>query len=181
MSDDNQTSIDLDSLIGNGASEWTLDPSASSVEFHVKHFWGLVTVHGHFDKVEGEGKVAVDGTVSGEIRIGAGSVNTKNKQRDKHLRSDDFFAAEAHPTVTISATGLKPAGGTELRGPITLSAAGHQQAVDAVVQVVSATAEGVVLRAEATVDRMAFDMTWSPLKMARPGASVVATARFVRN
>jgi polyisoprenoid-binding protein YceI len=181
VTDADGTSIDIDSLVGRGASEWTLDPSASSVEFHVKHFWGLITVHGHFDTVTGDGKVAVDGTVSGEIRITAKSVNTKNKQRDKHLRSDDFFAVEAHPTVTVSATGLKPAGGNELRGPVMLSAAGHQQTVDAAVQVVSATAESVTLRAEATVDRTAFDMTWSPLKIAAPRADVVVTARFVRN
>src|SRR5664280_2258741 len=187
-----------------------------------------MTVHGHFDTVTGDGKVAGDGTVSGEIRIAAESVNTKNKQRDKHLRSDDFFAAEAHPTIAISAAGLKPAGGTELRGPITLSAAGHQQAVDTVVQVVSATAEAhptiaisaaglkpaggtelrgpitlsaaghqqavdtvvqvvsataedVTVRAEATVDRTTFDMTWSPLHMTRSEARAAVTARFVRN
>ena len=181
MTDANQTSTDLDSLVAQGASEWRIDPSASSVEFHVKHFWGLIRVHGHFDAVTGDGKVAADGTVSGEIRIASESVNTKNKQRDKHLRSNDFFAAEAHPTVTISAAGLKPAGGSELRGPITLSAAGHQQSVDTVVQVVSATAESVTLRAEATVDRTAFDMTWSPMKIAAPHSDVVVTARFVRN
>ena len=38
MNDANTFSPDLDSLVGHGASEWTLDPSASSVEFHVKHF-----------------------------------------------------------------------------------------------------------------------------------------------
>jgi polyisoprenoid-binding protein YceI len=181
MTDANTTSIDLDSLVGHGASKWTLDPSASSVEFHVKHFWGVMTVHGHFDTVTGDGKVAGDRTVSGEIRIAAESVNTKNKQRDKHLRSDDFFDAPAHPTITISAAGLTPSGGTELRGPITLSAAGHEQEVATVVQVVSATAEGVTLRAEATVDRAAFDMTWSPLNMTRPEARAIVTARFVRN
>ncbi len=181
MTDATTPSIDLDSLVGHGPSEWTLDPSASSVEFHVKHFWGVMTVHGHFDAITGDGTVAGDGTVSGEIRITAASVNTKNKQRDKHLRSDDFFAVEAHPTVTISASGLKSVGGTELRGPITLSAAGHQQAVTTGVQVVSATAEGVTLRAEATVDRTTFDMTWSPLHMTRSEARAVVTAHFIRN
>jgi polyisoprenoid-binding protein YceI len=181
MTDANATATDLSSLVGHGAGEWTLDPSASTVEFHVKHFWGVMTVHGHFDTITGDGQVGDDGTVSGEIRIASDSVNTKNKQRDKHLRSDDFFDAAAHPTITISASGLVPSGGADLRGPITLSAAGHQRAVATVVQVVSATAEGATLRAEATVDRTAFDMTWSPLKMTRPEARAVVTARFVRN
>jgi polyisoprenoid-binding protein YceI len=181
MTDANASSIDLRSLTGGVASQWTLDPTASSAEFHVKHFWGLVTVHGHFDTMTGDGHVAVDGTASGEIRIAAESVDTKNKQRDKHLRSDDFFASESHPTITVSATDLKVTDGNELRGPITLSAAGHQQNVVALVQVVAATAESVTLRAEATVDRTAFDMTWSPLKMTQPEAHVVVTALFIRN
>jgi len=41
--------------------------------------------------------------------------------------------------------------------------------------------ESVTLRAEATVDRTAFDMTWSPMKIAAPHSDVVVTARFVRN
>jgi len=44
MTDANQTSTDLDSLVAQGASEWRIDPSASSVEFHVKHFWGKHTL-----------------------------------------------------------------------------------------------------------------------------------------
>ena len=175
------STIDLPSLIGDGASQWTLDPSASSVEFHVKHFWGMVTVHGHFDAISGVGEVHADGTVSGEIRIAADSVNTKNKKRDKHLRSDDFFGAAGHPAVTISSSALMPIAGTDLRGALTLSAAGHQQVVDTVVHVVSVTAERVTLHAEATIDRAAaFDMTWSPLGMASRQARAEVTARFVR-
>jgi polyisoprenoid-binding protein YceI len=178
---DRDSTIDLPSLLSDGASEWTLDPSTSSVEFHVKHFWGVMTVHGHFDTITGDGKVDGDGTVSGDIRIASDSVNTKNKQRDKHLRSDAFFDVAAHPTFTISASGLTPFDGSELRGSITLSAAGHQQTVATVVQVTATSAEGVTLRAEATVDRTAFDMTWSPLNMTAPEARAVVTARFVRN
>ena len=181
MPDANPTSIGLDSLLNHGASKWTLDPSGTSIEFHVRHFWGVMTVHGHFDTVSGDGRVAGDGTVSGELRIAAASLNTKNKQRDKHLRSDDFLAAEAHPIVTISAAGMQRAGGTELRGPITLSAAGHQHDVASVAQIASATSESVTLRAEATVDRTAFDMTWSPLHMTRSEARANVIARFVRN
>jgi polyisoprenoid-binding protein YceI len=176
----NPDSIDLPSLIGNGASRWTLDPSASSIEFHVKHFWGIVTVHGHFDTITGVGAVHTDGTASGEIRIAADSVSTKNKKRDKHLRSDDFFGVTRYPTVTIRASVLMPIAGTDLRGQIMISAAGHQQAVDTVVHVISATADEVTLHADATVDRTSFDMTWSPLGMASPEARAEVTARFVR-
>jgi polyisoprenoid-binding protein YceI len=175
------TSIDLPALVREGSGAWTLDPAGSSVEFHVKHFWGLMTVHGRFDALSGEGQVDPAGTVSGQIRIAANSVNTKNKKRDQHLRSDDFFDAEKHPTVTIEATGLTPADGGELRGSVTFDAAGHQQPLQTVVRVVDATADAVTVRAEAQVERAAFGMTWGPLHMTAPMASAVVTARFVRS
>ncbi len=180
MTEASTNSVELPELVPEAASEWSLDPISSSVEFHVKHFWGVMTVDGHFDTLTGDGKVDADGTISGEIRIAASSVNTKNKQRDKHLRSDDFFDAEGHPTITIAASKLTPSR-QDLRGPITLSTAGHEQAVITIVHVVAATAEAVTLRAEAPVDRTAFDMTWSPLKMTASESRAVVTARFVRN
>jgi polyisoprenoid-binding protein YceI len=181
MTDASFTSIDLSALVRDATGEWTLDPTASSVEFHVKHFWGVITVHGHFDTVTGRGRVDPDGAISGQIQVAANSLNTKNKQRDKHLRSEDFFDAERHPTITISASRLSLSDAGELYGPITLDAAGHQQAFDAVVHVVSAAVDAITVRAEAIVDRTTFGMTWSPLKMAAPDARVVVTARFVRN
>ena len=181
MTNASTTSIDLPALIRDAPGEWTLDPTTSSVEFHVKHFWGVMTVHGHFDNVTGDGRVGAEGTVSGQIQIATSSVNTKNKKRDEHLRSGDFFDAERHPTIIINASELTPAGGRDLRGPITLDAAGHQQSVDTVVHVVDVNAGAVTLRAETSVDRTAFGMTWGPLKMTAPRAHAVVTARFVRN
>jgi polyisoprenoid-binding protein YceI len=174
------TSVDLPTLVRDGSGAWTLDPAGSSVEFHVKHFWGLMTVHGRFDSLSGEGQVDAAGTVSGQIRIGADSVNTKNKKRDQHLRSDDFFDAEHHATVTIEAAGLTPAEGGELRGSVTFDAAGYKQPLDAVIRVVDASADAVTLQAEAEVERAAFGMTWGPLHMTAPTAHAVVTARFVR-
>ncbi len=181
MTDASSTPIDISALDREASGEWTLDPTASSIEFSVKHFWGVITVHGHFDTLTGNGRVDPDGTISGQIQIASNSVNTKHKKRDNHLRSEDFFDAERHPTITISASGLSPLDGQDLHGPITLDTAGHQQAFDTVVHVVSAAADAVTLRTETSVDRTAFGMTWSPLKMAAPHARVVVTARFVRN
>jgi polyisoprenoid-binding protein YceI len=181
MTDSGSTSTDLPSLLSDAAGEWTLDPTGSGVEFHIKHFWGLMTVHGHFDEVTGEGRVDPGGTVSGQLRIAAGSVNTNNKKRDKHLRSDDFFDAERHPTIAITASGLVPSGGQDLVGPITFDAAGHQETLDTVVHVVDATTGAISLRAETSVDRTAFGMTWGPLGMTAPQARAVVTAHFVRH
>jgi polyisoprenoid-binding protein YceI len=78
------------------AGEWALDPDNSRAEFAVKHFWGLVTVRGHFNEIAGELSIDPAGAVAGELRIDAASLDTGNKQRDKHLRSADFFGAEEH-------------------------------------------------------------------------------------
>jgi polyisoprenoid-binding protein YceI len=171
---------DLQALLRDGKGHWSLDPAASSVEFHVKHFWGVMTVRGRFEQLAGEGTVEADGSVSGRLQIAAASVNTKNRKRDEHLRSADFFDAEQHPTIVVTAQRLIPAGSGALRGQISLEVAGRQQALEPTVEVVDATTDAVTFRAETTVDRSVFGMTWSPLGMASPQARAVATARFIR-
>src|SRR5260370_36289004 len=96
-----QTAFDSASMVraASAVGEWTLEPAASSVEFAVEHFWGLVTVRGGFAHLDGSAHVAADGKVTAELSIEAGSVGTRQKRRDKHLRSADFFDAEHHPRV----------------------------------------------------------------------------------
>jgi polyisoprenoid-binding protein YceI len=161
-------------------ARWRLDRSASRVEFRVRHFWHAITVRGWFDQVEGEGTVGPDGTVTGQLVMQAASLNTKGKQRDKHLRSADFFDAEEHPRVvlTVRRAALGPDG--RLTGEGTLEAAGASEPVSFIADVAEASAEAVTLRAELVVDRSRFGMTWSPLRMAAMQASGAVTARFTR-
>jgi polyisoprenoid-binding protein YceI len=51
MSIDETPSTPSVSDLATGA--WRLDPAHSSIEFHVPHFWGLITVKGHFERYEG--------------------------------------------------------------------------------------------------------------------------------
>lgn len=173
------SSPNITAVVRDAQGHWTLDPAGSAVEFHVKHFWGAVTVHGKFEDMEGEGSVGADGTISGRLLVKATSVNTNNARRDKHLRSSDFFDAERYPTVTVTVSGLVPEG-TGLRGRCSLETAGRSQDVDAAVEIVEATANAATLRAEVVVDRFALGMTWSPLGMASRQAATTITARFLR-
>jgi polyisoprenoid-binding protein YceI len=163
------------------AGQWRLDPQQSTVEFRVPHFWHMVTVRGWFDRLEGEGSVTRDGTVTGRIVIDAASLNTKNKQRDKHLRSADFFHAEQHPqaVLTVSRAALTSAG--QLAGEGTLEAAGTQEPVRFTADILEASPDTVTLRAEITVDRSKFGMTWSPMRVASMQATGSVTARFTRS
>ena len=161
------------------AGSWVLDPAGSKVEFHVKHFWGAITVHGSFGRVSGEGSVSADGKVTGRISMDAASLSTKNKRRDEHLRSADFFDVENHPNVVVTVT-ARPAGPATLVCQGTLEAAGHARPIEFTAHVEDASAQAVTLRAETVVDRSGFAMTWSPLGTASAMARATVVARFVR-
>jgi polyisoprenoid-binding protein YceI len=162
------------------AGRWKLDPQGSEAGFAVRHFWGAITVRGRFGRLDGDGSVGPDGTAVGQVVIDAGSLDTGNKQRDKHLRSADFFDVEQHPRVVLTVNSGVPAGEGRLTVDGTLEAAGVSQPVSFTADVLDATADAVTLRAELSVDRSRFGMTWSPLRMTSMQATGSVTARFTR-
>jgi polyisoprenoid-binding protein YceI len=166
---------------GTAAGRWTLDPTGSTAKFRIKHFWGLMTVRGILEQMTGDATVGPDGTVTGRISFEAASLNTKNKQRDKHLRSADFFDAEKHAQAVLTVTSAVPAGPAELRCQGTFEAAGHSRPVTFDAHLGEATGQSVVVTAELEVDRTEFGMTWSPMKMTAATAIGTVTARFVRS
>ena len=162
------------------AGRWVLDPRASRVEFRVRHFWGAVTIRGWFERLEGEGVVGPDGKVTGQLVMDAASLNTKNKQRDRHLRSGDFFDAADHPRVVVTVSRAELTHGPQLAAEGELEAAGVREPVSFTGEVVDASADAVTLQGELTVDRSRFGMTWSPLRIASMQATGSVTARFTR-
>jgi polyisoprenoid-binding protein YceI len=177
-----RSGADLLALARDGAlaGHWVLDPGSSRVEFRVRHFWGAITVRGWFERFEGEADVSPDGTVTGRLVIEATSLETKNKQRDKHLRSADFFNVDKHPQVVFTVSQALADDGGRLGGTGTLEAAGVAEPVSVTADVLSASPDEVTLRSEITVDRSRFGMTWSPLRMSAMQATGSVTARFTR-
>src|ERR1700753_1356981 len=98
------TSPALQALLADGTltGSWTLDPARSEVRLNTRHTWGLLPLHGVFREVAGNGTVTAAGDASGVITVAAGSVDTKNSRRDKHLRSGDFFDVATHPDLTFT-------------------------------------------------------------------------------
>ena len=150
---------------GDLAGRWVLDPRASRVECGVRHFWGAVTVRGWFERLEGEGALGPDGKISGQLVIDAASLDTTNKQRDRHLRSADFFDGQNHPRVVVTVSRAELTHGAQLAAKGELEAAGVREPLSFTGEVVDASADAVTLQAEVTVDRSRFGMTWSPLRI----------------
>ena len=88
---------------------WAIDPVHSSIEFSVRHLM-VSKVRGHFGQFGGAIVVADDGTPSVTAEIAVDSVDTRNEQRDAHLKSADFFDVEKYPTATFTSTGVRADG-----------------------------------------------------------------------
>jgi polyisoprenoid-binding protein YceI len=162
------------------AGAWVLDPAGSSVKFVGKSFWGMVPVRGTFGTVSGQGTVGEDGSVSGQLVIDAASLGTKNKKRDTHLRSADFFNVEKYPAVTVTVDSAVLDGST-LTCTGTMEAAGKSVPVSFTATVESAAADAVVLKAVLPMARSTFGMTWQQVPgMVKDAAEGTVTARFVR-
>lgn len=159
------------------AGSWTLDPSQTSIEFRTKAMW-VMNVKGTFKAIEGSGTVGADGSVSGSIVVDAASVHTKNKKRDDHLRTADFFEVNDFPTITFTVTDARPkgVGKVEVEGDLAIRRSTQSLTFLADVSVAGGSA---TVSAELDVDRSAWGLTW-----AKMGAGlknhVVINARFTR-
>jgi polyisoprenoid-binding protein YceI len=141
---------------------WKLDPAGTTVELRTKAMWGLAKVRGTFKAVSGEGTVSEDGAVSGTLVIDATSIDTKNKKRDTHLRSNDFFDADNHPTFSYTATAATPSDGKiVVSGSLTVG--GRSQPLDVLATLTNVASGRATLTAEAEIDRRKWGLTWAKM------------------
>jgi polyisoprenoid-binding protein YceI len=174
------TSSALQALLQGGtlAGSWTLDPARSQVLLTTRHTWGLLPLHGVFRQVSGNGTVTPDGEVSGVVTVAAGSVDTKNSQRDRHLRSADFFDIAAHPDLTFTVDGASPADDrVRVTGSLTVRGTTRPAPFEATVT----SADGEVwLDGELRVDRSDYGLTWNFLGIASMHSTIAVHAVFTR-
>ncbi|MEU2601028.1 YceI family protein [Streptomyces hirsutus] len=84
---------------------WTIDPVHSSIAFVARHAM-ITKVRGTFEAFDG--RLYLDGERPGrstaDVTIEVASLDTRQEQRDRHLRSADFFHVEAHPVLSFRST-----------------------------------------------------------------------------
>lgn len=102
---------------------WKIDPVHSEIEFKVKHLV-ISTVKGEFMRFDATAEVGGDNFEGADITFEADatSVTTRNEQRDQHLLSDDFFAADKYPKLTFKSTEFEKTGDNtyKLKGDLTI-------------------------------------------------------------
>jgi polyisoprenoid-binding protein YceI len=155
---------------------WRLDPARSSVAFHVRHFYGLMTVKGEF--ADYESTLDLGATPAVELAIQAATLETKLAKRDEHLRSDDFFDVDHHPQVRfVSDRATLNGDKLSVRGQ--LHAAGRQipMVLDATVREIDGELE---IEAVTEADHRELGMTWSPLGILRAPSKLIVRGRLVR-
>jgi polyisoprenoid-binding protein YceI len=161
------------------AGTWTLDASRSTIGLRSKSVWGLAPVKGVFHEVAGAGSVTAAGEVTGAITVAAGSIDTKNKKRDTHLRSAEFFDVENHPGIVVTVTEIKPASaGVSVTGSLTVRDRSKPVSFDAAVSTVDVGE--VWLDAELEVNRGDFGLRWNQLGMASMNNTITVHAVFTR-
>ena len=104
-------SITADQIPGYRVGTWVIDPAHSEVGFSVRHL-AISKVKGKFQKFEATFTTAenpLDSTVTASADVE--SVTTNEPNRDQHLRTGDFFAAEEFPQLTFVSTGAREEGG----------------------------------------------------------------------
>ena len=103
-------------------STWTIDPAHTSVEFAVRHLM-ISTVRGRFAELGGNAELDDErpelSTV--DLTINAASIDTRQADRDAHLRSADFFDVEHFPTMRFTSTRIERASeGYRVEGDLTI-------------------------------------------------------------
>jgi polyisoprenoid-binding protein YceI len=155
---------------------WRLDPARSSVEFHVPHLYGLITVKGHFNRYEGT--LDLSGRPAVKLVIEADSVDTKLSKRDRHLRSADFFDVANHSEVRFEAD-TATAEGEELKVHGILHVAGKQIPLD-VDATVTPDGDELEIEASALADHRRLVTARNPLGVMRAPSKLIVRGRLVR-
>ncbi|WP_298330605.1 YceI family protein [Haloactinopolyspora sp.] len=175
------TATDLRQLTGN----YTLDPAHTRIGFVARH--AMVTkVRGGFNDFEGDlyldGEDPTKSTAS--VRIKTASIDTRNEQRDEHLRTNDFLDVEKYPEITFVSTGVEQLDETTYRltGDLTIKDVTKPISIDFTYEGVATDPFGNVrvgFEGSVTINRKDFNVQWNaPLETGGVLVSEKVTLEF---
>ncbi|WP_135453361.1 YceI family protein [Mycobacterium sp. DL99] len=167
----------ISDILTASAGNWTLVPDRSAVTFRNKTLWGLSTVTGRFTEFTGEGSAGAG--VNGRVVIAAASVRTGISKRDNHLRSADFFDAQAHPGITMEVTGLGPSD-DRVQLTTVLTVRGVSKPIDLPVDVQVLDDGALRLSGQCQVQRDDFGVSGDLLGMVGPTTVLSGELLFTR-
>lgn len=143
-----------------------IDKAHSEAAFQVRHL--ITKVRGTFRDFDGriEFNEAQPERSSVHVTIQAASIDTGTPDRDAHLRSDDFFAVETHPTMTFVSTAITPRGGGafDVQGNLTMR--GVTRAIVVPVTYLGKAVdpwghEKIAFEGELTLNRKDYGLNWN--------------------
>ena len=160
------TQSTIDTTTTPEAGTYAIDPSHTEVGFKVRHLM-VSKVRGHFTDFAGAITIAEDPLESSvEVSVELASIDTRDEQRDGHLRGGDFFDVEQHPTMTFRSTGVRPVGGNryDVDGELSLLGTTRPIVLHAEYEGTSTSPWGgtsIGFSAKAEIDREEFGLTWN--------------------
>lgn len=151
------------------ANVWTIDPAHSAANFAVKHMM-VSTVRGVLGPVTGS--ITWDGrnasSISADVTIDVKKISTGVDQRDAHLRTPDFFAADQYPTLKFKSKKVIPGanGAFKLVGDLTIRDVTKEVTLDVDAPATVVTSQGVqrtATTATTTINRFDYNLKWNQL------------------
>ena len=150
-----------------GVRQWALDPSHSEIGFSVKHLM-ISTVRGNFQNFSGTAEFDPEAIENGSINveIDVASIDTRDENRDGHLRSADFFDVETYPTMTFRSTNVEARGNGSYNvyGELTIKGVSQPVTLDATFTEVVPDPFGgtrIGVSASTEIDRKQFGFEWN--------------------
>jgi polyisoprenoid-binding protein YceI len=150
-------------------TQWALDPAHSEIQFKIKHMM-ISTITGEFTKFDASLEAEDHDFTQSKATFTADvdSINTKNEQRDGHLKSPDFFDAPGNPQITFESEKLEKKDGEhyQLSGNLTIKGVSKPIVLEAVHSGVITDPYGnqrTGFEVSGKINRKDFGLTWHQL------------------
>ncbi len=174
--------------VGKAQTNWAIDASHTKIRFSVSHLM-VSEVEGEFKKFTGKVTSKTEDFTDAQVEFSAeiASISTDNEDRDKHLKSDDFFNAEKFPTMTFKSVSFKKVSGNKyvLEGDLTIRDVTKRVKLDVTYngtkQAWGKTVAG--FKATSVINRQDFNLKWDKVIESTPvvGNDVTITINMELN